>query len=190
MLKFIFSISFLFITSLVMAQDLILEPMSFEEIQEKSLEWLKKNNPDKLKDGKLIWQNSPDILSNLAETFAIGDKDAFNLLLATNKLPHLVNVLETIKDKDKFFKNNFGLIIAQKLSNNRVYEESLEILNGIKVEQVFDPNIYLFHKGVAEHALLKKSEAIATLSRLNKQPICQERYKHGNTNVSGFRSLG
>ena len=45
-------------------------------------------------------------------------------------------------------------------------------------EQVVDPSAYLFHRSVAEHALLSKTEATLTINRLLDDGIgAPERYR-------------
>ena len=68
--------------------------------------------------------------------------------------------------KPKFYRANLSLAYARALSNRRIYEESLAVLNNIRAEQVVDPAAYLFHKAVAEHALTKGPEANNTIVRL------------------------
>src|SRR4029077_11226700 len=64
------------------------------------------------------------------------------------------------------------------LSTRRVFEESLDVLKTCRPEQVVDPAAYLFHRSVAEHGLLNKSEATVTINRLLDDCIgSAERYK-------------
>jgi hypothetical protein len=58
------------------------------------------------------------------------------------------------------------LVFAQRISHRRVYEEALEALKLVQPEDVVDPSAYLFHKAVAEHALILKEEASRTILRL------------------------
>src|SRR5262249_39006347 len=64
------------------------------------------------------------------------------------------------------------------LSNRRVHEEALEALRTTRAEDVVDPASYLFHKAVAEHALLLKDDAHRTIIQLLEDvPDAPERYK-------------
>ena len=47
-----------------------------------------------------------------------------------------------------------------------MYEESLDALKDVKAEQTVDPSAYFFHRAVAEHALMKKDDAMRSIVRL------------------------
>ena len=61
---------------------------------------------------------------------------------------------------------NLALGFARGLTNGRVYEESLAALAAVQPEQTVDPAAYFFHRAVAEHALMKKDDAMRTIVRL------------------------
>ena len=63
-----------------------------------------------------------------------------------------------------FFRANLALAYARALSNRRVHEETLDVLKTFRPEQVVDPAAYLFHRSVAEHALVYKSAATQTIT--------------------------
>jgi hypothetical protein len=70
------------------------------------------------------------------------------------------------------------LAVAKALSNRRIYEETLETLKAVKPEEVVDPASYLFHRAVAEHALLLKEQANRTILRLLDDAVdVPDRYK-------------
>jgi len=70
------------------------------------------------------------------------------------------------------------LAFAKALSNRRIYEEALDTLKTVKPEQVVDPATYLFHRAVAEHALLHKDQANRTILRLLDDAVdVPDRYK-------------
>jgi len=103
-------------------------------------------------------------------TIALGDPAAKKLLddahnpksAAPTEVPSLV------KDRKlpAFYRANLALSYAKALSSRRIYEEALETLETVKPEQVVDPGAYLFHRAVAEHALMKRSEAAHSIIRL------------------------
>ena len=71
-----------------------------------------------------------------------------------------------------------SLAVAKALSNRRIYEETLETLKAVKPEEVVDPASYLFHRAVAEHALLLKEQANRTILRLLDDAVdVPDRYK-------------
>ena len=70
------------------------------------------------------------------------------------------------------------MAVAKALSNRRIYEETLETLKAVKPEEVVDPASYLFHRAVAEHALLLKRQADDTILRLLDDVVdAPERHK-------------
>src|SRR5262249_2921937 len=118
-----------------------------------------------------IW-DQPDrpVLDRVAGAFALGHAEAARLLVAARDpvaaAPKEVSALLTDPTSPAFFRANLGLAYAKALSNRRVYEEALEVLQTVKPEQVVDPAAYFFHKAVAEHALMRKAEAAKTIARL------------------------
>lgn len=163
-----------------------LETVSPEVARAKTLAWLKKaTNGDaaQLQAFEVIWSR-PDrsVLDNVADAFAIGNADARAILAevrntskpATTKVPDIL----TNAKMDKFFRNNLALAVARILSNRRAYEEALEILKGVEPSQTIDPATCLFHRAVAEHAMLKKDDASRTIGRLIQDAVdSPERYK-------------
>lgn len=163
-----------------------LETMAVPQAQAKAADWLKstgKTNADSLQKFQAIWaQEDRTVLDMVAETLALGDAGAAKLL-ADGRDPGTsapTKVPEILKDarQSLFFRANLGLAYARSLSNRRIHEEALDVLKGFRPEQVVDPMAYLFHRSVAEHALLNKAEATQTITRLLDDGIgSPERYK-------------
>lgn len=129
-----------------------------------------------------IWTADRPLLDKVADTLSLGDADAAKLLTEARDPQAAApqDVPAVIKDakKSPFFRANLALAYAKALSNKRVYEEALDTLATVKVEQVVDPASYLFHKAVAEHALMKGREANTTIVRLlDDVTDAPERYK-------------
>ncbi len=80
--------------------------------------------------------------------------------------PKAVPAILTDEKQDIYLRANLALGFARGLTNGRVYEESLTALSGIKAEQTVDPAAYFFHRAVAEHALIKKDDAMRSIVRL------------------------
>ncbi len=77
-----------------------------------------------------------------------------------------------------FYRNNLAVAYARILSNRRVYEEALAVLQLTRPEDVIDPATYLFHRAVAEYSLLQKDNARRSLGRLlDEVQDAPERYK-------------
>jgi len=155
-------------------------------VQARAMAWLKtatNNNAAKMREAEALWgrsERSP--LDNLADTFALGNADAAALLklVRDDKAPPPVEVPAILKDTktEPFFRANLGLAVARQLSNRRVHEEALVILNSITAEQTIDPAAYLFNRAVCEHALLKKDDAKKSIVRLIQDSVdSPERYK-------------
>jgi len=163
-----------------------LEPTSVNGVKTKVLAWLQaaaNNDAAKLREAEALW-NRPDraALDNLADTFALGNAEAASLLqvVRDDKAPAPVEVPAVLKNAkgDPFLRANLSLAVARHLSNRRVHEEALAILNSVTPEQTVDPAAYLFHRAVCEHALLKKDEANRTIVRLIQDAAdSPERYK-------------
>jgi hypothetical protein len=129
-----------------------------------------------------LWASDHTLLDKVSGTICLGNPDAKKLLdeardpksAAPTEVPSLV------KDRKlpSFFRANLALAYAKALSNRRIYEEVLDTLEGVKPEQVVDPATLLFHKAVAEHALMKSHEANNTIMRLlDDVTDAPERYK-------------
>jgi uncharacterized membrane protein YgcG len=163
-----------------------LEPTAASVVKTKALAWLQSaanNDAAMLRQAETLWDRpnrSP--LDNLADTFALANTEAADLLqlVRDDKAPPPVEIPAVLKNAkaDAFLRANLGLAVARLLSNRRVHEEALAILNSVSPEQTVDPAAYLFHRAVCEHALLKKDEANRTIIRLIQDAVdSPERYK-------------
>jgi hypothetical protein len=118
----------------------------------------------------------------VAQTLTLGDAEAAKLLAEArdSSKPAPTTVPDVLKDakRSAFYRANLALAFAKALSNRRIYEETLEALKTTKPEQVVDPGTYLFHRAVAEHALLLKDQANRTILRLLDDAVdVPDRYK-------------
>jgi len=163
-----------------------LETASEEVVKTKALAWYKAaGNTDaiKLQAFENVWRGAErPVLDRLAETFALGDAAAAKLLNDARDiaLPAPTEVPAVLRDAKQpaFFRANLGLAYARSLSNRRVHEEALEVLKSFKAEEVVDPNAYLFHRAISEHALLMKADANKTVARLLQDSVdSPERYR-------------
>jgi len=129
-----------------------------------------------------LWKSDRTVLEKVTETICLGSPDANKLLAEARdaKSAAPTEVPSLVKDRKlpSFFRANLALAYAKALSSKRVYEEALEVMDGIKAEQVVDPATLLFHKAVAEHSLMKSREASNTIMRLlDDVTDAPERYK-------------
>ena len=147
--------------------------------------WLKeagKTDPATQKAFADIWGGDRTVLDKVADTLALGNADAKALLdearNPSSGAPTEVPALVKDQKLPAFFRANLALAYAKALSNRRVYEESLEVLNAVRPEQVVDPATLFFHKAVAEHGLTRAREANASIARLlDDVSDAPERYK-------------
>jgi hypothetical protein len=162
-----------------------LEATSADAAKAKAAEWLKaagKSDADAIKAFDTLWASDRPTLDKLADTFALGNADAAKILTeardasaaAPTAVPDLIKDLKT----PAFFRANLTLAYAKALATRRVHEEALEALKLTKPEQVVDPATYLFHRAVAEHALMQRDEANQTILRLLDDVVdAPERYQ-------------
>jgi hypothetical protein len=162
-----------------------LRAVSADEARSQALAWLKgigKADPTTLKSFDEIWSADRSVLDRVARTLALGDEQAAKLLANARdpSQPAPTAIPDVLKDAKKgvFYRANLALAYARALSNRRIYEETLETLKAVKPEQVVDPGTYLFHRAVAEHALLQKDPANRTILRLLDDAVdVPDRYK-------------
>jgi hypothetical protein len=162
-----------------------LRAVSVDEARSQALAWLQgvgKADAATLKSFQEIWSADRPLLDRVAQTLALGDAQAAKLLADARDRsgPAPVTIPALLKDATKpaYYRANLALAFAKALSNRRIYEETLEALKMVKPEQVVDPATYLFHRAVAEHALLQKEQANRTILRLLDDAVdVPDRYK-------------
>jgi len=117
-----------------------------------------------------VWESDRPLIDRVADTLALGNADVAKLLAEARDpaAPAPKDVPELLKDNKLpvYFRSNLALAYAKALSGKRVFEESLDALKAAVPEQVVDPAAYYFHKAVAEHGLVQKKEAAASIARL------------------------
>jgi tetratricopeptide (TPR) repeat protein len=163
----------------------LLQATSPEEAQQQALAWLKstgKQDPATLFALASLWKENRPLLDRLGKTFELGDPEAAKLLHQARdpSAPPPTSLPAILKDAQRpaFFRANLALAYAKILSERRIYEEALDALKAVKVENTVDPSSYLFYKAVAEHALLLKKEADETILRLLDDVVdAPERHK-------------
>jgi hypothetical protein len=157
-----------------------------DRARSQALAWLQttgKANAATLKAFEAIWaEKDRPVLDRVADSLALGDAGAARLLEEARDFsaPAPTQVPAILKDAGKpvFLRANLALAYARALSQRRVYEESLAALKAAQPEQVVDPGAYLFHRAVAEHALLLKEDASRSIVRLLDDAVdVPDRYK-------------
>lgn len=162
-----------------------LRSMDREAARSQAQAWLKgvgKTDDATMKAFDAIWTEQRPVLDQVAATFALGDPQAKKLLetahdsnaAAPLDVPALVKDTKT----PSFYRANFALAYAKALCSREVYEEALETLKTVKVDDVCDPSAYLFHKAVCEHALLMRANCEDSIVRLLEDTAdAPDRYK-------------
>lgn len=130
-----------------------------------------------------IW-NKKDaaVLDRLVATFELADPAVKQIMAEARDplAPAPTEVPAGLKDSKKpmFYRANVGMAYAKALTSRKVYEEALDALAQFKADQTIDPSVYLFHKAVCEHGLMKKKDAQESIVRLlDDVPAAPERYK-------------
>jgi hypothetical protein len=157
-----------------------------EQARSQALAWLQKSgkaDSATLKAFDQVWAATGRSLADrVADSLALGDPEAAKLLADVRDPAKAAPVAlpAILKDSKRpvFYRANLTLVYAKTLANRRIYEEALEALKSIKPEQVVDPSAYLFHRAIAEHALLLKEDANRSISRLLDDAVeVPDRYK-------------
>jgi hypothetical protein len=164
-----------------------LEPANPAAVKAEAEAWFKKTVHDPAKKNKFeaIWKGeSQPLMDRVIDTLSLDEGTAKLLVRANNPLvpapcgPKAVPAAVKDKKQPAFYRANLALAYAKALSNRRIYEEALDTLNAVKAEDVADPSAYLFHRAVAEFAMLKKKEAQRSIGRLlDDVADAPERYK-------------
>jgi hypothetical protein len=162
-----------------------LKGLTPDEAKTQSLAWLKaagKTDAASQAAFEAIWKTDRQVLDKVSATLALGEPAAKKLLEeardpdnpAPKEVPEILKDLKT----SAFFRANLSLAYAKALTGRRVYEDALNALAAVKAEDVVDPASYLFHRAVAEHALMLKEPAFDTIDRLLVDVVdSPERYR-------------
>jgi len=161
-----------------------LEPPDAKAVRAEADAWATQANlsTDKKKQFQAIWAANDLSLSDRVVNSLLLDDTASKLMAEARDTltPAPTAVPALVKDPKKpaFFRANLAVAYAKALSNRRIYEEALETLKTVKPEEVVDPAVYLFHRAVAEHAMLLKEDAHRSIARLlDDVAEVPERYK-------------
>jgi len=133
--------------------------------------WLKKVGKFDAAAFDKIWaQEEASVLDRTLASLELGSDDAKKVMAAARnsaaEAPKEVPAVLKDEKADPYLRANLAVGFARGLTNGRVYEESLVALAGVKAEQTVDPAAYYFYRAVAEHALMKKDDAMRSIVRL------------------------
>lgn len=161
----------------------VLRAPAMDAVREQALAWLAEQgaDADARVTGETIWQ--PDagpyralgVLDRLAATFALADTRAQALVTLCNqpRSEQLLAPQDWLRGEQTpaFERNNMRLFYGRWLSQQRLYDESLEQLTGIEPTDVVDPATLLFFQSVAYHRLLNKTDGLRTIDRLVSEVV-------------------
>jgi len=144
-----------------------------EQAKERVLAWLEAAYPgDAKRKAKVEAAWKPDLPVPLLveQVLALTDDGAAALLEACQgedlEAAEKAAAAVFTPDAGVFLKANLGQTYARFLTGQKRYDEALEVYAKIAVGDVIDPAGFLFYRGVCEFGLLKKGEALDTLTRL------------------------
>lgn len=163
---------------------------SSETVQKDIDTWLESINPDEaLQDSvEKLWQNDeanlisgPALLQRVIASFGIVEPQAASLIeycqspSARTNLPEL-DWLES-DSHAPFVRSNMRLFLGKWFTMNEMYNEALDVLMPLNVQDVADPASLLFYRSAAQYRLRNKDDGLANLELLleNKE-VLPKRY--------------
>lgn len=70
------------------------------------------------------------------------------------------------KDLPGYFQNNLRLFVGRYLTQRHFYDEAIDVMQPLTLEQVVDPSTLLFCRATAYHHLLRRDDCIAAIDTL------------------------
>ncbi|MEN6448991.1 MAG: hypothetical protein ABFC96_00740 [Thermoguttaceae bacterium] len=158
------------------------QPPSAEKVKADAMAWLKGVKLDAARraavtsEAESLWAGLPagaaedDLLVRLAQTFALADPNAANLvaLCGQSRSQRLLPAQAWLRDArtPPLEANNMRLFYASWLVHESLYDEALEQLSGLMPDDVVAPAALLFDQSVVNHALLNKESGLKSLGEL------------------------
>jgi hypothetical protein len=151
---------------------------SAESVKAKAMEWLGGKNTDQSIRARAdaIWSHADkqsgerDVLSQLADTFALADENADKLTSLCSQIRNKLILPDQkwLSDSDTppFVAKNMRLFYARWLVSENMFDEARQQLDGIEPSDVVAPAALLFYKSVVYHKLLEKESGLKTLDKL------------------------
>jgi len=156
----------------------VLAAPSAEVVQQRVQNWLttvKDLRPETQQQINALWQfegapPAEKLLERVIATFSLVDAPTKGLVeacrfQAVSVHPPDAQLLEA-ENLDPFYANNLRLYYGRYLTQRRMYEEGLAVLDNTAVTEVVDPATYLFFKAVCQHHLLMKDDGLKTIEQL------------------------
>lgn len=154
-------------------------PPSAGEVRTRTLTWVaSQKGADKatLEQVGKVWAlgaekpSTRELLSKVVETFSIAHPETGKFvsacaLMRAPLLPPKPIVLDG-DGIDKFYAANMGLYYGRYLTQRKMFDEALRVLDKVDIAQTVDPASYLFFKACCEHQLLLKDDGLKTIGAL------------------------
>ncbi len=151
---------------------------SAAEVKGQVIAWLESQKPDEAtkKEIDVRWADDAlpgtgaGLLEHVALTFAFVDSEISPIVelcrgVAPRRLALPVEVLFD-ESREPFERSNLRLYFAQWLAQHALYDEALQLLDGLTHEDVVDPASLLFYQSVVHHRLLDKDACLSSLNLL------------------------
>ena len=156
-----------------------------EQIRSRLEQHLEKQNADEavklqiniLWDTPLISDDQSLLLDQLINSLILIDTDIAKLVNRLESTPateaQTTPALWNQKELPPFFINNLRLYYARWLAQSELQDECLEVLDGIKPQDVVDPATLLFYQATGYHRVLAKDKCLKAINLLeeNKDAI-------------------
>lgn len=168
---------------------------SVVEVRAQVIAWLDEAKPDEAvrQNAEALWPEKPEdekaaeaspaqLLDRVVTTISLVDEESKKIAdlcsrpHGPGKTPEFTWLTE---DKAPLFvRNNMRLWLGKWLAQERLYEESLAQLEGLKPEDVVDPATLLFYQSVCHHWLLQKEPGLQSIGQLLEQrKVIPRRYE-------------
>jgi hypothetical protein len=113
------------------------------------------------------------LLDWTVQSFALVDADAARLMNQCNNI-HEIPPMDSADwlasgSTDRWFRANLQLYFARRLVQEELYDEVLEVLEGLKAGDVVDPATLYFCRMVAHHQLVEPDASRTAMLRLLEQ---------------------
>ncbi|NIP85300.1 MAG: hypothetical protein GTO03_06980 [Planctomycetales bacterium] len=155
-----------------------------DEIRQQLDDWLVKQGaaPPILRQAALVWEPGPSsrtpvTIERIAAVIALVEPRAQPLIKAceAGATPVVAAEAGWLADEGlaPLARNNLRLLLGRSLVQNAYFDEALDQIGELAIEDVLDRGSLLFYQAVAHHRLLHKERGLAALALLleNKQVI-------------------
>ncbi len=153
-------------------------PPSAEQAKEQVDAWLADQTLTEAQSSRIeaIWldteslQSGQALLDAVVTTLAVADQRARDIVLLCEGRREFVTTpqFEMLDDESvaPLVRNNLRLHYGGWLTQQRLFDEALGVLDGLDPDQVVDPVSLLFYKSAAHHFLMDKEKGLEALARL------------------------